>query len=206
MQLRDRRDKLCCEVSADDPRHDQRLHDINTEFKSDVSYLLSMTTLREKAPGWLQLEATAAKLTEPIATEGRNIICKGWQQLYLDHADNPERRTRVVAADQARQASAQAAVQQASAAAAAAAKRVLECTAALANGGTVDLSALVADAATSFAGIEPEDAANATALLVSEVADLSASTTSRKFLVGLPRERGPPLRAQGASAVLVQCT
>jgi len=72
-----------------------------------VNALLKVTVLRAKAAEWLM--TGCAVLLKPIEGEGRNLIRKGWQQLYIEPALAPgfvaaayeRRRAREVAATEA---------------------------------------------------------------------------------------------------------
>ena len=57
------------------------------EYIAKVGALMKMEVLRNMAPVWLW--SACESILKPMPGENRNLILKGWQQLYLDKARDP---------------------------------------------------------------------------------------------------------------------
>jgi hypothetical protein len=57
------------------------------DFRTRMRDLMSMQMLRNMAPKWLA--SACESLSEPIPGEGRNILKKGWDQIYLEPISAP---------------------------------------------------------------------------------------------------------------------
>ena len=53
-----------------------------TDFIARLSALMSIGRLRNMAPHWL--DEAVKYISKPIEGEGRNLLKKGWDQLYMD--------------------------------------------------------------------------------------------------------------------------
>ena len=136
------------------------------EYIAKVGALMKMEVLRNMAPAWLW--SACESILKPLPGENRNLILKGWQQLYLDKARDPAFLMEAIKAreERARKAAEEKLATVAAAAAAAGAAAAL----AGAGGAAVAAGAAAALAAASIAPATPGGAC----ALPTEVAAVAA--------------------------------